>query len=50
MQEAMEEERIAEREEEIREESIEEVEEEFAAVESDEPTGKNKLMTVQLLM
>jgi len=44
MQEAMEEERIAEREEEIREESIEEIQEEFAVVESDEPTGKNKLM------
>ena len=36
----MEEERIAEREEEIREETLEEVEEEFAAVESDTPTGK----------
>ena len=48
MQEAMEEERIAEREEEIREESIEEIQEEFAAVESDEPTGKNKLMVTAL--
>ena len=48
MQEAMEEERIAEREEEIREETFDEVEEEFAAVESDTPTGKNKLMTVAL--
>ena len=48
MQEAMEEERIAEREEEIREESIEETQEEFAAVESDEPTGKNKLMVTAL--
>jgi len=48
MQEAMEEERIAEREEEIREESIEEIQEEFAVVESDEPTGKNKLMVTAL--
>ena len=48
MQEAMEEERIAERKEEIREESIEETQEEFAAVESDEPTGKNKLMVTAL--
>jgi len=48
MQEAMEEERIAEREEEIIEESIEEIQEEFAAVESDEPTGKNKLMVTAL--
>jgi len=48
MQETMEEERIAEREEEIREETLEEAEEEFAAVESDEPTGKNKLMVTAL--
>ena len=48
MQEAMEEIRIAEIEEEIREESIEEIEEEFVAVESDEPTGKNKLMVTAL--
>ncbi len=48
MQEIMEEERIAEREEEAREEVLEEVEEEFAAVESDEPTGKNKLMATAL--
>jgi hypothetical protein len=48
MQEIMEEERIAEREEEIREETLEEVEEEFAAVESDTPTGKNKLMVTAL--
>ena len=44
----MEEERIAERQEEEREEIFDEVEEEFAAVESDTPTGKNKLMTVAL--
>ena len=48
MQEIMEEERSAEREEEIREETLEEVEEEFAAVESDTPTGKNKLMVTAL--
>ena len=47
-QEIMEEERIAEREEEAREETLEEVTEEFAAVESDTPTGKNRLMTVAL--
>jgi hypothetical protein len=47
-QEIMEEERIAEREEEAREETLEEVTEEFAAVESDSPTGKNRLMTVAL--
>ena len=47
-QEIMEEERIAEREEEAREETLEEATEEFAAVESDTPTGKNKLMTVAL--
>jgi len=47
-QEIMEEERIAERQEEEREETFDEVEEEFAAVESDTPTGKNKLMTVAL--
>ena len=47
-QEIMEEERIAERQEEEREEIFDEVEEEFAAVESDTPTGKNKLMTVAL--
>lgn len=47
MQEIMEEERIAEREE-VREESLDEVEEEFAAVESNEPTGKNKLMVTAL--
>ena len=47
-QEIMEEERIAEREEEVREETLEEVTEEFAAVESDTPTGKNRLMTVAL--
>ena len=48
MQVAMEEERIAEREEEIKEESIKEIEEEFSAVESDKPTGKNKLMVTAL--
>jgi len=48
MQEIMEEERIAEREEEAREEVLEEIEEEFAAVESDTPTGKNKLMVTAL--
>ncbi len=48
MQEIMEEERIAEREEEVREELLDEVEEEFAAVESNEPTGKNKLMVTAL--
>ena len=48
MQEMMEEERIAEREEEAREEVLDEVEEEFTAVESDEPTGKNKLMATAL--
>jgi len=47
-QEIIEEERIAEREEEAREEILDEVEEEFAAVESDEPTGKNKLMVTAL--
>ena len=47
-QEIMEEERIAEQEEEAREETLEEVTEEFAAVESDTPTGKNRLMTVAL--
>jgi hypothetical protein len=47
-QEIMEEERIAEREEEAREETLEEVTEEFAAVESDTPTGKNRLMTIAL--
>ena len=47
-QEIMEEERIAERKEEAREETLEEVTEEFAAVESDTPTGKNRLMTVAL--
>ena len=47
-QEIMEEERIAEREEEAREKTLEEVTEEFAAVESDTPTGKNRLMTVAL--
>ena len=47
-QEIMEEERIAEREEEVREETLEEVTEEFVAVESDTPTGKNRLMTVAL--
>ena len=47
-QEIMEEERIAERQEEEREETFDEVEEEFAAVESDTPTGKNKLMVVAL--
>ena len=47
-QEIMEEERIAEREEEVREETLEEVTEEFAAIESDSPTGKNRLMTVAL--
>ena len=48
MQVAMEEERIAEREDENREELLEEVEEEFVAVESDKPTGKNKLMITAL--
>ena len=48
MQEIMEEERIAEREEEAREEVLDEVEEEFAAVESNEPAGKNKLMATAL--
>jgi len=48
MQEIMEEELIAEREEEAREEILEEVEEEFVAVESDTPTGKNKLMITAL--
>ena len=47
-QEIMEEERIAEREEEAREEILDEVEEEFAAVESDSPTGKNRLMATAL--
>ncbi len=47
-QEIIEEERIAEREEEAREEILDEVEEEFTAVESDEPTGKNKLMATAL--
>ena len=47
-QEIMEEERIAEREEEVREETLEDVTEEFVAVESDSPTGKNRLMTVAL--
>jgi hypothetical protein len=47
-QEIMEEERIAERQEEEREETFDEVEEEFAAVESDTPTGKNKLMVTAL--
>ena len=47
-QEIMEEERIAEREEEAREEILDEVEEEFAAVESDSPTGKNRLMVTAL--
>jgi len=48
MQETMEEELIAEREEEAREEILEEVVEEFEAVETESPTGKNKLMTVAL--
>ena len=47
-QEIMEEERIAEREEEAREEILDEVEEEFVAVESDSPTGKNRLMVTAL--
>ena len=47
-QEIIEEERIAEREEEAREEILDEVEEEFAAVESDSPAGKNKLMVTAL--
>ena len=48
MQEMMEEELIAEREEEAREEILEEVVEEFEAIETESPTGKNKLMTVAL--
>tara|TARA_R100001594_G_scaffold22359_2_gene43453 strand:+ start:1923 stop:4172 length:2250 start_codon:yes stop_codon:yes gene_type:complete len=48
MQEMMEEERIAEREEEIRDEIVEEVAEEFEVVERENPSGKNRLMTVAL--
>ena len=47
-QEIMEEELIAEREEEARDELLEEVIEEFEAVESETPTGKNRLMAVAL--
>jgi hypothetical protein len=48
MQEMMEEELIAEREEEAREEILEEVVEEFEAIETESPTGKNKLMVTAL--
>jgi hypothetical protein len=48
MREMMEEERIAEREEEIRDEIVEEVAEEFEVVERENPSGKNRLMTVAL--
>ena len=47
-QEIMEEELIAEREEEARDELLEEVIEEFEVVESETPTGKNRLMAVAL--
>ena len=48
MQVAMEEERIAEREEESREEILEETIEEFVAIESEDASGKSKLMVTAL--